>query len=243
MLGINPIMRSGHKAEFREIVYERRRWELLERMRREALGIMRPLQSFNLAPIIYGSIARGDVDEGSDLDVFIPNPISSTEVELAVEMAGFRPIRRVLVQATPSYAPKGYLFLEEGVSISFPLVRLRAVEREFYKFAGELDLSDALKGIRRPGVNKELLLIEPREYGHVESPVVGRESYVAGLLGISPRTVMDRVRALGKRSRVGRTGLFIERELGPEENFESALAELEAGNPALRRRLRSPRSI
>ncbi|MEM3793533.1 MAG: DNA polymerase subunit beta, partial [Candidatus Bathyarchaeia archaeon] len=73
--------------------------------------------------------------------------------------------------------------------------------------------------------------------------VVGRESYVAGLLGISPRTVMDRVRALGKRSRVGRTGLFIERELGPEENFESALAELEAGNPALRRRLRSPRSI
>lgn len=236
-------MRSGQRAEFREVVYERERWELLKRMRGEALAIMRALQSFNLAPVIYGSIARGDVDEDSDLDVFIPSPISSTEVELAVEMAGFRPIRRVLVQATPSYAPKGYLFLDERVSISFPLVKLRTVEREFYKFAGELDFSGAIEGIRRPGVNKQLFLIEPREFGHVESPVVGRESYVAGLLGISPRTIMDRVRALGKRSRVGRTGLFIERDLGPDENFESALAELELGNPALRRRLRGPRSI
>ncbi len=236
-------MRSGQKAEFREVVYERGRWELLERMRGKALGIMRALQSSNLAPVIYGSIARGDVDKDSDLDVFIPNPISSTEVELAVEMAGFRPLRRVLVQATPSYAPKGYLFLEEDVSISFPLVKLRTVEREFYKFAGELDLSGASEGIRRAGVNKQLLLIEPKEFGHVESPVVGRESYVAGLLGISLRTVMDRVRALDKRSRVGRTGLFIERDLGPEENFESVLAKMEAGNPALRRRLRVPRSI
>jgi len=234
-------MRSGPREEFKEVVYDRRRWELLERMRGEALRIMRALQSSSLAPIIYGSIARGDVDEESDLDVFIPIPISSTKVELALEMAGLRPIRRALVQATPSYAPKGYLFLDERVSISFPLVRLRAVEREFYKFAGEIDLAGVIEGARRPGVNKQLLLIEPRDFGHVESPVIGRESYVAGLLGISPRAVMDRVRALGKRSRVGRTGLFIERELGPEENFESALAGLEAGNPALRRRLRGRR--
>ena len=226
--------------EFREVVYGRERWELLDRMRGEALGIMSGLQSFNLVPIIYGSIARGDVGKDSDLDVFIASATSSTEVELAVERMGLKPIRRVLVQATPSYAPKGYLFLEENVSVSFPLVRMRTVEREFYRFAGELDLSATMNGLRRPGVNKRLLLIEPREFGHLESPVVGREAYVAGLLGINPKTVMDRVRALGKRNRVGRTGLFIEKELGAEESFESTLEELAVGNPALRRRLRAP---
>ena len=61
----------------------------------------------------------------------------------------------------------------------------------------------------------------------------------AKLLGVSVETVLDRVHALRRRDKVGRTGLFIEKELLPGETFESALKELAEKNPAVRRRLRT----
>ena len=45
------------------------------------------------------------------------------------------------------------------------------------------------------GVDKRLMLIEPTEKGHVESSIIGKEEYVAKLLGISAETVLDRVHA------------------------------------------------
>jgi len=60
---------------------------------------------------------------------------------------------------------------------------------------------------------------------------------VAGLLGISTEAVLDRVRALLRRDEVGRTGVFLKRELGPDESFEAVLADIAAENPAVRRRL------
>jgi len=82
------------------------------------------------------------------------------------------------------------------------------------------------------------MLIEPTPEGHVESTVAGREEEVANLLGVSVNTVLDRVRALLRRDEVGRTGVFIERELSPDETFELVLKKLADQNPAVRRRLK-----
>jgi len=82
------------------------------------------------------------------------------------------------------------------------------------------------------------MLIQPTREGHVESNVVGREDMVASLLGVSLETVLDRVHALLRRDEVGRTGVFIERELTPDETFEMTLKKLADQNPAVRRRLK-----
>jgi len=50
--------------------------------------------------------------------------------------------------------------------------------------------------------------------------------------------VFDRVHALLRRDDVGRTGVFIEKELAPEETFEMALKRLAETKPEVRRRLR-----
>jgi predicted nucleotidyltransferase len=58
------------------------------------------------------------------------------------------------------------------------------------------------------------------------------------MLHISVDTVRDRVHALLRRDEVGRTGVFIERELLPDETFEMVLKQLADQNPAVRRRLK-----
>ncbi len=221
-----------------EIIYSEKRWELLEKLRQQAVEIMESLETTNLNCIVHGSIARGDVSATSDIDVFVTDPPSSFSIESALERSGFTPNRRVLVQATPSYTAKGYIEIDSRHVVSFPLMRLRQLERDFYRFSGEAPLSLINNGKRVAGVDKRLLLIEPIPEGHVESAIVGGEEAVAKLLGVSVQTVLDRVHALLRRDRVGRTGVFIEHELTPDESFEMVLKRLADENPAVRRRLR-----
>ena len=226
------------RAERVEVVYDKRRWELLKEFRSKAMQIMEILDRFHLSSIVHGSIARGDVSEKSDIDVFVSDPSSSFIVETALERAEVPVNRRFVVQATPMYAAKGYLEIDKQRCISFPLVKLRPVERDFYKFSGEVSLSMLKNDVRVLGVDKRLMLIEPTLEGHVESTVVGREETVARLLGVSLNTVLDRVHALLRRDEVGRTGVFIERELSPDETFEMVLKKLADQKPAVRRRLK-----
>jgi hypothetical protein len=58
------------------------------------------------------------------------------------------------------------------------------------------------------------------------------------LLGVSVEAVLDRVHALLRREEIGRTGVFVEKELSNGETFEMALKKLADQNPAVRRRLR-----
>ena len=227
------------RAERLEVKYDEKRWRILRRLRAEAIKIMSVLRSSNIFSITHGSIARGDVSEKSDIDIFIPHVVSSFSVETILERAGIPISKRVLIQATPIYSIKAYVEIEEGKSVSFPLSKLRKTEREFYKFGGEATLEMLEEGIRTPGVDKRLMLIEPTSEGHIESTIIGRENEVARFLGVSVETVLDRVHALRRRNEIGRTGLFIEKELSPEETFESALKELAERNPAVRRRLRT----
>lgn len=229
-----PVIRN----ERLKVAYDTPHWDLLKELRSKAAELMEILKRSHLHSIVHGSIARGDVSERSDIDIFLPDPPSSFIIENALERTGVSVSRRIIVQATPLYAVKGYIEIDNQRSVSFPLVKLRPVEKEFYKFSGMVTLSMLKKGKRMPGVDKRLMLIEPTPEGHIESTVVGREEAVSRLLGVSLNTVLDRVHALLRRNEVGRTGVFIERELSPEETFEMILKQLADQNPAVRRRLR-----
>jgi len=226
------------RAERVEVVYNAKQWKLLSRLRAKTLEIMETLEYDNIYSIVHGSIARGDVSTKSDIDVFLAEPPSSFVIETVLERAGLSINRRFLVQATPSYAVKGYIELEPQRVVSFSLLKLRPTEQEFYRFSGEASLQTLRDNFRVTGVDKRLMLIEPISKGHVESTIVGREETVAHLLHISVDTVLDRVHALLRRDEVGRTGVFIERELSPDETFEMVLKKLADQNPAVRRRLK-----
>jgi hypothetical protein len=199
---------------------------------------MAALEVFHLQSVVHGSVARGDVNEGSDIDVFIPEIQNSFLVETALEKAKITVNSRLIVQATPMYSMKAHIEIDENTTVSFPLMEMRRVEREFYRFGGEINLSHLKANLRVAGVDKRLMLIEPTTKGHVESSIVGREEFVAGILKVSAETVSDRVRALLKRDSIGRTGVFVKKELTSDETFELALKKLSEANAAVRRRLK-----
>ena len=232
--------RSG---TYPEIVYDASHWQMLQGLREKAVFLMSALERFHLLAVVHGSVARGDIKVGSDVDVFIVGGVqNSFLVETALEQAGIKVDSRYIVQATPSYAMKAHLVIDDTVSsVSFPLMDMRRVEREFYVFGGEITLAQLKAGLRVTGVNKRLMFVEPNLEGHVESSLSDREVFVAKALGISVETVMDRVRALTKRDLVGRTGVFVKKELAPQETFELALKRLSDFNPAVRRRIKKKR--
>lgn len=230
--------RPARVADAREIVYDEKRWKILDGLRKRALELMLPLESSGFTPIIHGSIARGDVDKNSDIDVVIPYVIPSFKLELVLLKAGLTPIKREIVMATPWQLPKAHLYIEDDRSVTFPLVKPRPTELEFYYFGGAVGVDELRKKVRVPGVDKRLMLIEPTEKGHLESQVVGNESIVAKKLGVSLEIVRERVQVLTRRAEVGHTGIFIRRELAPEENFEEIFRELTRENPDMRIGLR-----
>lgn len=214
--------------EFKDIVYDMKRWELLKHLRAEALNFMRALVNCGFNPIIHGSVARGDVDVSSDIDVVIPYNVESYKVEICLEDNGIKPTNRYIVQATPSSTPKAYIELEPNglKSLSFPLTHLSPREFEFYRFGGLLTYQELVKNARVPGVTKQLILVVPTEVGHREAPVIGYEGYVAKILRVSLETVKERVEVLSKRDVVGRTGTYLTYVLRVDEDFSEALAYL-----------------
>jgi uncharacterized protein len=219
------------------VTYSRRRWSLLHRLREKTIQVMEPLEQSHFEPIVHGSISRGDVSSRSDIDIFIAANISSFLLQNVLERANIQPARLYLVQATPNYAMKAHIEMDDHTTISFPLMKMRKVEREFYKFGGEATSNDLKNDVRVVGVNKRLMLIEPTEKGHIESTIVGQEEHAARILGVSVETVLDRVHTLLRRDAIGRTGVFIKQELSAGQTFEMLLEELAEKNPAVRRRL------
>lgn len=225
------------KPIIREVIYDRHRWEILQEKRNKAIGIMKALSETGLEYILHGSLARGDVDETSDLDIVSMYPIGTGIVETLLFKHGYDIVRRELIQATPYRVPKIVIYLDELTSISIPLTKLHKTEREFYKFGGEISLTELIRGARVPGVDKRLMLIEPTERGHIESSIIGREHYVAKKLGINIETVLERVRVLTRRDEIGRTGLYIKYVIPPDESVEHAIRKLAKRKVGLKKRL------
>jgi predicted nucleotidyltransferase len=221
---------------YQNVVYTDKHWALLTCLREKTFSLMSALAEFHLHSVVHGSLARGDVKTGSDIDIFIPEVQNSFTIETALERAGIPVNSRFIVQATPMYAMKAHIEIDELTTITFPLMDMRKVEREFYTFGGEITLKQLGAKLHVAGVDKRLMLIEPNTAGHEESSIIGREAFVAKTLGISIETVLDRVHALTKRNNVGRTGVFLKKELNNEETFELALKRLSDLNPAVRRR-------
>jgi predicted nucleotidyltransferase len=225
-------------ADTKEVTYTIDHWAQLKKLRSRAVSVMAPLEEFHLRSLVHGSIVRGDIHVNSDIDVFIPEVQNSFLVETALEKAGLHANRRLVVQATPTYAMKAHIEIDEFTQVSFPLMKMRKIEREFYRFGGEANREKLRADVRVLGVDKRLMLIEPTEAGHVESSVIGAEASVARVLGISLETVLDRVHALLRRDSIGRTGVFTKRELSPDETFEMALKKIADSNAAVRRRMK-----
>ena len=223
-----------------EVVYSPTRWRLLVSLRREALEIMTSLSSRSLLPSVHGSVARGDVNPDSDIDIIIPYVVSSHTVELALTTKGFKTYSRKIAQATPSHALKAHIYLDadEKRCVTFPLVPFRTLELEFYKFGGSLDLPSLKADRRVAGCDKRLMLIQPTTRGHIEFPVKGREVEVAKIIGASLEIVRERVRVLTRRGEIGRTGIVLTANLGEGEVFEDVLRDLAASNPIVRRIVR-----
>jgi predicted nucleotidyltransferase len=221
-----------------QITYSEQHWDTLERLRKQAKQMMKPLHDAYIHNIVYGSIARGDVSPTSDIDVYLPSPPSSTIITTTLESNGIHYSNREIIQATPTTAAKAYIYLDDLRCYSFPLVPLMSPEQEFTGFAGRVTYDQLLEDVRVPGVNKDLELIEPTSTGHTETPIQGIEGIVAKKLGVDTRIVYQRQRTLQRRTRVGRTGVYIKRVLDPIESVESVFNEIASGDSAIRRRLR-----
>lgn len=220
----------------RDVVYSELRWRLLRELRSRALAVMTHLEQHGFHSIVYGSVARGDVKPSSDLDIFIPRVVPLQLLEYTVSLL-HKVERRVLVQATPYYAAKAYLYLNDRDTVSAPMVPLNRDEEGFYMLAGSLTLEELRNGVRKPGINKALNLIIPTEYGHVEKPLRENFTEAVRLLNVSPDVLTSRMRVLLRRREKGRTGVFQSIELREDQSFEEAFRTLLAKSAGLRKRL------
>jgi len=224
-------------GEFRVIKYSGEHWSLLERLRSEARKIILTLREVGINPFVHGSLARGDVNPASDIDIVIPRYVSPATLEAHLESRGYTIYKKAIVQATPHSTPKVYYFLNdlETRVISYPLSELSSNELYFYKFGGQVDLEGLQQGYRVVGVDKRLMLINPTNDGHVEECIRGRAGYAAKKLGIPEAVVNERIYMLGKREVFGRTGVFLEYVLRPGEDIPTAVKTLSVENKMFRK--------
>lgn len=217
------------------VIYPEWRWRLLSDLREKAARILEALASVVSEPVVIGSLARGDVSETSDIDVWLGNYVPTWKVTYALETAGINVKYFKVVQATPETALRALVVVEERVEISVPLSKLRKVEEEFPRFTGAVTLSDIRKGVRVRGVNKQLLFIEPRSYGHDEWSIIGFEEETARLLGVSLEAVLERVSMRLKRAREGKAGFAFYAELPTSEYPEEFVCSVARSNALVRR--------
>jgi predicted nucleotidyltransferase len=220
-----------------EVLYTPERWSQLAALRGRAISIMDALKHVGVEPLIHGSICRGDVTENSDVDIYLPSVTPSFSVEFALSEAQYQIVHRELVHATPFHTIKAHIYLPNNSVVTFPLTNPAPIELEFYQFGGCLKQADLEKDRRIPGVDKRLLLIEPTGEGHTETPVIGNELIVAKKVGVSLKIVEERVKVLMRRDEVGRTGVYLKRQLAPDETFESVLKHVSDRDPVVRRRV------
>ena len=194
---------------------------------------MKKLQEFH--PYCYGSIARGDITLTSDSDIII-DPTPSYKYELKLDIAS---IPRSLVQATPNSSPKVVYQITDKITLSVPFSRLSQREIEFINFGGKLDIHRFENNEFSPGINKQLMLVQvndPKGYTFKYSSVLSQPIHlVARKVNCGVDIIMERIRVLKRRDEIGRTGLYINRELAPDEQPEEVIKKMSQTKPGLRK--------
>ncbi|MFX1547789.1 MAG: hypothetical protein ACFFCU_16420 [Promethearchaeota archaeon] len=212
--------------------YTEDEWSLLKKFRKHAIHILDILEQTKIKGFVHGSVARGDINDTSDIDIHIPIQIPSFKLDLIDDLQF---IDRRIIMGTPNSTIRGILSTHDEITISFPLTIPNEREDEFFRFSGLL-YSDDLKMDRRvAGVTKQLLLIEPEEEGYWLSSIIKYKSKAIRILSISQRIIEERIRVLDRRDQIGRTGVFLDHTLAPNENFEHVLKSLADKNVIVRR--------
>lgn len=225
-----------------ENIYDTSHWELLTKLRKRAASVLYELERSGFDCFIHGSLARGDVSPGSDIDIIIPGVVQSFRVELALDEIGI--MDRKMVQATPGSLVKAHIYLSQKTMVSFPLTQPTERELDFYAFGGMIG-SEGLEDIinnRVPGVDKRLMLIEPTAEGHTETPLSDISPGIAAKrIGVGQEIVDERIRVLKRRAKVGTTGVYIDRQLAQDEGFEAVLEQIIASDSLVRRLVKNRR--
>jgi len=223
------------RDHFESLIYTKSDWTLLELKRVRAANLLKMFEG--LTPHIYGSVARGNVHKNSDIDIIFTEPIQSFRIELILNKNGFKHYFREIIMATPKDSIKLYIYLSELESITVPLTKFDKKTLEFYDFGGKINLNELNLGMRRPGIDKRLVLIKPNQQGHEDFSIIDNEAMAAKELGISIDTILERKKVLLKREKHGRTGVFLKRELDINESTEEVLKKLSDKKAIIRKKL------
>jgi hypothetical protein len=222
----------------RIIKYINNDWELLNNKRLQALKLLNIFVEEGFNPYIYGSLARGDVNIDSDIDIVFLQRISSFLIEHILFKNGYDNYFREIVMATPRDTIKLYIYLSELESITIPISPFDKKSLEFYSFGGKVNQVQLINKIRVPGIDKRLVFINPTNDGHEESSVIGNEHNVAKLINVDIETIIERRNVLLRREQYGRTGVFIKRSLKPDESTEDVLKILARKKTIIRKKMR-----
>ena len=227
------ILRDHHEL----VVYSEKDWTLLEKKRISAIKLLEMFGKEGLNPFTYGSVARGDVHEYSDIDIIFPQQIPTFQIEFILNKNGYERYFREIIMATPKDSIKLYIHLSELECITIPLSKPSKNVMEFYDFAGKINLKRLKSDIRVPGIDKRLVFIKPNSKGHEEVSIIDNESIAAKGVGISIKTINERKNVLLRREKHGRTGVFVKRPLEIHESTEEVLKKLANEKSVIRKKL------
>ncbi len=229
----NKILRD----HFNTITYSENHLKLLHQKRERSKLLLEMFFKEGLNPFIYGSIARGDVHNDSDIDIVLIQSIAPYQIEIILDKNGFNNYFREIIMATPTDTLKLYIYLNELESITIPLSKFDKKSREFYDFGGKINLNQIKNSIRVPGIDKRLVLIQPTSDGHEEYSIIGNENLAAKQLNVSINLINERKKVLLKREKKGRTGVFLKRPIAIRETTELVLKKLSNKNSIVRKKL------
>ena len=229
----NKILRNHYNS----IIYSKNDWVLLNKKRLNAIKLLEIFTKEGFNPFVYGSIARGDVHENSDIDIVFTHQIPSFQIEFILNKNGYENFFREIIMATPLDSIKLYIHLSELESITLPLSKLGKRILEFYDFGGKINLDQLKIELRVAGIDKRLVLIKPTPKGHEEISIIGNEVIAAKEVGITMDTIKERTKVLLRREKHGRTGVFLKRQLQINETTEEALKKLAKSKSIIRKKL------
>ena len=217
--------------------YSENHLKLFHQKRERSKFLLEMFDKEGMNPFIYGSIARGDVHNDSDIDIVLLQSIASYQIEIILEKNGFINYFREIIMATPADTLKLYIYLNELESITIPLSKFDKKSREFYDFGGKINLNQIKNSIRVPGIDKRLVLIQPISDGHEEYSIIGNEHLAAKQLNVSIDLINERRRVLLKREKFGKTGVFLKRSIEMNETTEDVLKKLANKKSIVRKKL------
>ena len=229
----NKILRDYNNT----VIYSENHLELLREKRERSKILLDMFAKEGLKPFIYGSIARGDVNNDSDIDIVIVQSIAPYQIEVLLDKNGYKNYFREIIMATPADALKLYIYLNELESITIPLSKFEKRSKEFYDFGGKINLDQLDNNIRVPGIDKRLVLIQPILEGHEEGSVIGNEHLAAKKLKVSINLINERKKVLLKRERFGKTGVFLKRPIAMNESIEDVVKNLANKKSIVRKKL------